>query len=120
MNYKSKPNYYNSNEKFETFLFAMLASATLVLFCILGDMAINGLGGSDKPSDFFFDFTKCVILGFPVTWFIIHKYTHIKFYFKEYLPWKKYNAEYQAYHDVLKLNHERRLTEVFIRQVRKS
>lgn len=120
MYYRMKPTFRRNLDWFGSFLIAAFISAVLALSACFVDMIIFDKGMKDKVAPWVIEVTKYLICGFPLTWYWTYQSERVIYFFKEYLPWKKYNKEYNAEKDARDLINERKSTELFIKNVRRK
>lgn len=120
MYYRMKPTFRRNLDKFGSMLIAALVSATVALAACFADMIIFDKGMKDEVAPWVVEVTTYLICGFPLTWYWAYQSERVIYFFKEYLPWKKYNKEYNAEKDARDLINERKSTELFIKNVRRK
>lgn len=116
----NKPKFYRSNDKFESFLFSIMAIAVISLFSCLTDMVINDKVSSDPVAPWVVYTTMNSIYSFPIIWLVVHNIEYAKYYFKEYRPWKKETENRKEAHAARVLTVERATSELFISELRKT
>lgn len=120
MYYRMKPTFRRNLDWFGSFLLAGLVSATIMLVTCLADIIIFDKSMKDNMAPWVVETAKYLICGFPLTWYLTYQSERVSYFFKEYLPWKKYNKEYNAEKDARDLINERKSTELFIKNVRRK
>lgn len=120
MYYRMKPVFRRNLDWFGSFLIAGLVSATIMLVACLADIIIFDKSMKDNMAPWVVETAKYLICGFPLTWYWTYQSERVLYFFKEYLPWKKYNKEYNAEKDARDLINERKSTELFIKNVRRK
>lgn len=120
MYYRMKPTFRRNLDWFGSFLIAGLVSATIMLVTCLADIIIFDKSMKDNMAPWVVETAKYLICGFPLTWYWTYQSERVLYFFKEYLPWKKYNKEYNAEKDARDLINERKSTELFIKNVRRK
>lgn len=120
MYYRMKPTFRRNLDWFGSFLIAGLVSATIMLITCLADIIIFDKSMKDNMAPWVVETAKYLICGFPLTWYLTYQSERVSYFFKEYLPWKKYNKEYNAEKDARDLINERKSTELFIKNVRRK
>lgn len=93
MYYRMKPVFRRNLDWFGSFLIAGLVSATIMLVTCLADIIIFDKSMKDNMAPWVVETAKYLICGFPLTWYWAYQSERVLYFFKEYLPWKKYNKE---------------------------
>lgn len=120
MYYRMKPTFRRNLDWFGSFLIAAFGSSVLLVIAVFWDVFIFDKNMSDPVASWVVETTKYLICYFPLTWYIVYQSERVKFFFKEYLPWKKHNKEYTAERAARDLINERKSTELFIKNVRRK